>query len=182
MKTMIEYVHDSIKDRQVNIAIDFTMGNGNDTLFLSQVANHVYSFDIQEIALVETRKKIGNKDNVSLILDSHENFDLYVERFDIGIFNLGYLPNGNHQITTMANITIKTLKKALLKINNKGTIYLVIYIGHDQGKQESLEIEEYIQQLNHKHYNIASFKMLNKKNAPYVIEIEKIAINNALLY
>lgn len=173
MKTMIEYVHDSIKDKQVNIAVDFTMGNGNDTLFLSQVAKHVYSFDIQETALIETKNKTVDKSNITLILDSHEYFEQYIDAFDIGIFNLGYLPNGNHQITTTANITIKTLDRALLKLNDGGTIYLVIYIGHIQGKKESLEIEEYIQHLHHKDYNVASFKMLNKKNAPYVIEIEK---------
>ena len=30
--------------------------------------------------------------NVELILDSHDNFDKYVQNFDVGIFNLGYLP------------------------------------------------------------------------------------------
>ena len=35
-------------------AVDFTMGNGNDTLFLSETvgeSGHVYAFDIQESAL-----------------------------------------------------------------------------------------------------------------------------------
>lgn len=173
MKSMIEYVHDCIKDKKINIAIDFTMGNGNDTLFLSTLANMVYSFDIQEKALVETKKRLGNAKNVHLILDSHENFDTYISSFDVGIFNLGYLPNGNHQITTTSNTTLRTLSKALDKLSLKGTIYIVVYIGHLQGKQESEEIEEYIKQLGHKDYNVASFKMLNKKNAPYVIEIEK---------
>ena len=173
MKSMVEYVHDCIKDKRVDVAIDFTMGNGNDTLFLSSIAKTVYSFDIQEEALLQTKKRISDTKNIHLLLDSHENFDTYVSSFDIGIFNLGYLPNGNHEITTTSTTTIHTLSKALAKLNPKGTIYLVIYTGHLQGKQESKRIEEYSRQLEHKDYNVASFKMLNKKNAPYVIEIEK---------
>ena len=44
METMIEYVHNRIKRKDYQIAIDFTMGNSHDTLFLSKVAKQVYSF------------------------------------------------------------------------------------------------------------------------------------------
>lgn len=173
MKTMISYVHDCLKDSYVDVAIDFTMGNGLDTLFLSTIARHVYSFDIQPVAIENTKKKLGDIKNVSLILDSHVYFDKYVDTFSIGIFNLGYLPNGNHAITTMADTTLFTLNKAIAKMKQKGRLFLVIYIGHEQGKQESEQIDAYVSKLNHKDYNVASYRMLNKENAPYVIEIEK---------
>ena len=41
-----------------DVAVDFTMGNGGDTLFLSKTVGEggrVYAFDIQEEALVSTR-------------------------------------------------------------------------------------------------------------------------------
>ena len=41
-----------------DIAVDFTMGNGGDTLFLSKTVGEsgkVYAFDIQEEALTSTR-------------------------------------------------------------------------------------------------------------------------------
>ena len=41
-----------------DVAVDFTMGNGNDTLFLSRTvgeSGRVYAFDIQEEALASTR-------------------------------------------------------------------------------------------------------------------------------
>lgn len=113
METMIEYVHNRIKRKDYQIAIDFTMGNGHDTLFLSKVAKQVYSFDIQQEALNNTKKLIEDTDNVNLILASHENFDCYVKNFDVGIFNLGYLPNGDHQITTMADSSLQAIKKQL---------------------------------------------------------------------
>ena len=42
-----------------DVAVDFTMGNGNDTLFLSRTvgeSGRVYAFDIQEEALISTSK------------------------------------------------------------------------------------------------------------------------------
>ena len=41
-----------------DVAVDFTMGNGGDTLFLSKTvgeSGRVYAFDIQEEALISTR-------------------------------------------------------------------------------------------------------------------------------
>ena len=173
METMMEYVHNRIKRKDYQIAIDFTMGNGHDTLFLSKVAKQVYSFDIQQEALNNTKKLIEDTDNVNLILASHENFDCYVKNFDVGIFNLGYLPNGDHQITTMADSSLQAIKKAVEYLNRKGELFLVVYIGHDEGKKESLLIEEYVASLDHISYNVALFKMMNKLSAPYVIQIEK---------
>ena len=44
-----------------DICIDATMGNGNDTLLLSSLCGkdgHVFAFDIQEAALINTRKRL----------------------------------------------------------------------------------------------------------------------------
>ena len=94
MKTMTEYVKNKILSSTYTTAIDFTMGNGNDTLTLSKVAKKVYSFDIQELALKNTKELIKDINNVELILDSHENFDKYVNNYDIGlkfVFNLFFI-------------------------------------------------------------------------------------------
>ena len=173
MKTMIEYVKGELLQRHYDTAIDFTMGNGNDTLSLSKVANKVYSFDIQEKALENTKKLLDSINNVELILDGHENFDKYVQDFDVGIFNLGYLPQGDHNITTKVSTSLKAIKKAVQYLNKKGHLFIVVYIGHFEGKEESLKIDEYVCSLDHMVYNVALFKMMNKLNAPYVIEIEK---------
>ena len=173
MKTMIEYVKNELLQREYNIAIDFTMGNGNDTLTLSRLAKKVYSFDIQDKALENTKKLLNDIDNVELILDSHENFDKYVQNFHVGIFNLGYLPQGDHTITTKVSTTLVAIKKAVQYLNEKGHLFIVVYIGHFEGKEESLKIDEYVSSLDHMVYNVALFKMMNKLNAPYVVEIEK---------
>lgn len=62
-----------------DICIDATMGNGNDTLLLSSLCGkdgHVFAFDIQEAALINTRKRLMEADapqNYTLLLESHTN-------------------------------------------------------------------------------------------------------------
>lgn len=55
MESMIEFVHQRIKKHKYQNGIDFTMGNGHDTLFLSDYCHHVYSYDIQSLALNNTK-------------------------------------------------------------------------------------------------------------------------------
>ena len=62
-----------------DVAVDFTMGNGHDTEFLSKTVGpqgHVFAFDVQEMALASTSENLraaGCPDNYTLILDSHHN-------------------------------------------------------------------------------------------------------------
>ena len=89
-------------------AVDFTMGNGHDTEFLSKTvgpAGHVWAFDIQEQAVASTRANLaaaGCPENYTLIHDSHHNVRNYVEGpIRAGMFNLGYLPGGDKSIKTL---------------------------------------------------------------------------------
>ena len=97
-----------------DIAVDFTMGNGNDTLFLSRTvgkSGHVYAFDIQEDAVASTRAHLvaeGAPENYTLIHDSHHKVAEYVKGpIKAGMFNLGYLPrSGRKTVTTMCETTL----------------------------------------------------------------------------
>ena len=47
--------------KEGDIAVDFTMGNGHDTEFLSKTvgeSGHVYAFDVQQMALESTAKNL----------------------------------------------------------------------------------------------------------------------------
>ena len=63
--------------------IDATMGKGNDTLFLCELAGEngkVLAFDIQQEALDATRELLrthGKEQQAELILDGHEHMDRY---------------------------------------------------------------------------------------------------------
>ncbi len=170
--SMVEYVHLRLKDYPHHtIGIDMTMGKGFDTLALAKHCQEVYAFDIQQEALYHTQKVVHGFENVHLILDSHENIDHYVSSFDIAIFNLGYLPGLSHHTTTLLSSTQKALQKAVAMMNE--VVFVVVYPGHDEGQKESIWIDDYVKNLDTHLYNVSSYKMLNKKNAPYVIEIQK---------
>ena len=172
MLTMVEYVHQRIQTYpQQLIGVDMTMGNGHDTLFLLQHCQKVYAFDIQRQAIEKTQKLIGYNRDVQLILDRHQNIDCYLESFDIGIFNLGYLPLTDHHVTTLLKTTKIAVEKAIRMMNV--ALFIVVYPGHQEGYEESLWIDDYVKQLDTHQYNVSCYCMLNKKNSPYVIEIEK---------
>ncbi|AZV57299.1 methyltransferase domain-containing protein [Clostridium sp. AWRP] len=164
-----------------DIAVDATMGNGNDTELLAELvgdSGKVYSFDIQEAALQNTEEKLM-KNNVSgwvkLIHDGHENMDKYVkDKVNLVIFNLGYLPKGEHSVTTKSATTLAALKKALNLICKNGIIILVVYYGHEEGKFEKEELEKYTEKLNQKEYNVVNLCFTNQiNNPPMIIAIEK---------
>ena len=104
-----------------DVAVDFTMGNGNDTLFLSRTVGEsgkVYAFDIQEDALISTRAHLeanGAPENYTLICASHHLVKDYVkEPIKAGMFNLGYLPrSGRKAVTTMRSTTMPAVEAAL---------------------------------------------------------------------
>lgn len=171
MLKMVEYVHKRMREypRRV-IGIDFTMGQGNDTIALASYCDEVYSFDIQQEAIEITRSRL-NDEHVHLIHESHEHFDDYVQNFDIGIFNLGYLPAHDHRITTRKQTTMIALQKAIHYMNQ--VLFIVCYIGHDEGAIEAAAIKDYVSHLDRHRFNVSCYKMLNKPGAPYVIEIEK---------
>ena len=105
----------------IKVAVDMTVGNGFDTLFLLEHFPNVIGFDIQPQAIEITKAKC-NCDRLTLILNDHYNFDKYLDKADLFVFNLGWLPNSNKEIVTDADHTVKTLDKCIKHLNPKGII------------------------------------------------------------
>ncbi|MDP4161050.1 MAG: class I SAM-dependent methyltransferase [Bacillota bacterium] len=165
-----------------DIAVDCTMGNGNDTSFLCSLVGEkgkIYAFDIQEEAVIATRKKLQKLnllERAELILDGHQNIDKYfIGNVRLVIFNLGYLPRGNHEITTKKETTLQAVQKCLDLLEPNGIILLVIYPGHENGKLEKEALESFTSKLNQKVYNAANICFTNQINhPPELICIEKV--------
>ncbi len=51
--------------KKTDVVCDMTCGNGYDTEFLSNICNHVYSIDIQKIAIEETKFRLKHKSNIT---------------------------------------------------------------------------------------------------------------------
>jgi hypothetical protein len=160
-----------------DIILDMTMGNGHDTLFISKLSQHVYAFDIQDQAIEETKKRLSDHHitHVNLIKDDHFNFDSYVDTLKGAIFNLGYLPGGNKEITTSGKHTVDTTKKCLTYLQVGGFILFVVYVGHEEGKLESESLSMFLESLDPSFYKILKVEMpFIKNNPPYIYMIYKL--------
>ena len=127
--------------KKTDVVCDMTCGNGYDTEFLSNICNHVYSIDIQKIAIEETKFRLKHKSNITYINDSFVNFTNYFSTCNHFIFNLGYLPGKDKKITTKSIDTIKTLRKITLSYP-KSEIIIMSYPGHEEGEKELISILE----------------------------------------
>jgi hypothetical protein len=156
--------------------VDATMGRGNDTLFLAKKVKRVVSFDIQKEALESTKALLDEHQlhNVELILDSHEHITNYVKDFKGVVFNLGYLPKSDKTITTMADVTIRAFQNILKVLPIDGFILATIYIGHENGMNESIAISHYLKTLNPKHFQVTKVELpYHPFKPPYIIMIHK---------
>lgn len=160
--------------------IDATAGNGHDTLFLAKLVGntgHVYAFDIQQQALDHTKERLGSyASRVTLINDGHEMVTNYVAQpIDAAIFNLGYLPGGDHSIVTIATTTIEAIDRMLDLLIVGGIIILVIYHGHAGGAIERDAIIQHVSQYDQKYVHVLQYQFLNQKNTPpFIIALEKV--------
>lgn len=162
-----------------DIAVDFTMGNGHDTEFLSKTVGEkgrVYAFDIQEAAVNSTRqnlKKAECPENYTLIHDSHHNCEKYVEgKIKAGMFNLGYLPGGDKNITTMRETTMPAIKSAISMLDRDAILCVAIYPGHEEGDLEGKMVNEYLSTLDRFVYSVAQIKIINSPTSPYFMIVE----------
>lgn len=155
------------------IAIDCTLGNGHDCDFLKDVFKRVVAFDIQEIAIENYKAK--GYDNVELILDSHDKLDFYVnEKVDCIIYNLGYLPGGDKNVTTVSETTLNSIKQGLNLLKSGGIMTIAVYYGHYEGFLEKTCILNYLETLPKNKYGIMKLEYVNRdNNPPLLLIIEK---------
>ncbi|RID86540.1 16S rRNA (cytosine(1402)-N(4))-methyltransferase [Peribacillus asahii] len=168
-----------------DIAVDGTMGNGFDTVFLANLtgeAGHVYAFDIQSEAIQNTTAKLEAEqlsERCTLFHAGHEQLkDLIPEKetrsLTGAIFNLGYLPGGDKTITTKASTTISAIEQLLEKMKPEGIIVLVIYHGHPEGAIERDELLAYVKHLPQDKTHVLQYGFINQVNhPPFIVAIEK---------
>ncbi len=168
-------------------AVDATCGNGHDTLFLAQCilgnTSHggVIGLDIQEKAIENTRLLLEQSllshqyARVHLFKQSHASFPNQVMNHSISliVYNLGYLPKGEKQITTRTDTTLESIKEGLSLIAKGGLISITCYPGHAEGEREETALLTFAQGLSSKIYSICHHRWLNRHLSPSLIIIQK---------
>lgn len=159
--------------------VDFTMGNGHDTLWLSEQvgkSGRVYSFDIQQQALDSTAALLAANDaeNVTLILDSHANVKDHVKmQICAGMFNLGYLPGGDKSITTKHESSLAAISAGVELLCSDGALLIAVYPGHAEGTLEGNLIREMLSQYDRRSICCSEFHIVNSPTSPFFYLVEK---------
>ena len=166
--------------KEGEVAVDFTMGNGNDTLFLSRTvgeSGRVYAFDIQEDALTSTRAHLeanGAPENYTLICASHHRVKEFVnEPIKAGMFNLGYLPGSDKSVTTIRETTMPAIEAAIDLLDHGGILLVAVYPGHAEGEAEGKMVLDYFQTLDRHVICCTLIRILNSPTSPFFIVVEK---------
>lgn len=170
-----------------SVAIDATLGNGHDSYKIAQKMDHrgkLYGFDIQSQALENSRALLQqlpqNQPQITLIEDSHAHFQQYIkEPVDFIIYNLGYLPKGDKEITTLAESTLESVQAGLKLLNSNGKMLIAVYHGHEAGKAEKTALETYLTALDQSEFHVFKQAFINQRNTPpfiYLIEKAKIRV------
>ena len=159
-----------------DFCIDATAGKGNDTEFLCQLTGsrgRVLAFDIQQAAIDATNERLfaaGFSDIGTAILESHANMHLYAEAgtVDCIMFNFGYLPGGDHTISTRIKTSMPALSSSLKLLKKGGLLSLCIYSGGDTGFEEHDAVLSWLKSLDPHCYLVIKSEFYNRPNHPPV--------------
>ncbi len=136
-------------------AIDATVGNGHDTVFLAQQlapSGQVFGFDIQQQAIEKTRSRLVEHNLealVTLFQSSHARMAEHIpsnlhRHIKATMFNLGYLPGGDKSIITHSDTTLAALETSISLMAENGIITVLVYPGHAGGDTEAQEIHQWL--------------------------------------
>lgn len=156
--------------------VDATCGNGHDTLALAEMGPaRLYAFDVQEAAVRATTERLeanGYRKSITegrIIVRqmAHEEMVNCIEGpVKTVVFNLGYLPGGDKDLTTKAKTTLAAVQSAMDLLLPNGLICITMYSGHAEGKREKEALLEFAEGLDAGKWHTAYISMPNQKHAP----------------
>ncbi len=161
--------------------VDATMGNGHDTAFLCGLVGpegKVYAFDVQPEAVDRTQQLLreqGLENRAELFCRSHAEMESCVSgNLSAAVFNLGWLPGGDHTVTTRWESTREAVGTALRLLKRNGVLVICAYPGHEEGERERQELIRMLSALSNREYNVLRQCFLNASpGAPECFVIQK---------
>lgn len=168
--------------KPADTVIDATVGNGHDTCFLATLVGEkgaIHAIDIQQKALQNAQKKAKKELTpqqqavIQWYCQSHIDLPCILGEVQAIIYNLGYLPGSDKELTTKTETTLQSLRLALQRIDSEGIIVVTCYPGHPEGKKEYSAIYEWSTNLCPKNWNPTWHTFVNRKNSPALFLLQK---------
>ena len=164
--------------RPGDLVIDATAGNGHDTVFLAECAGEagrVLAFDVQEAALTSARQRVesaGFAKRVEFFHESHAEMGNHASTGSVAaiMFNLGYLPGEDHELTTEVDETLAALASAARLLRHGGVLSIVCYPGHPAGAIEATAVENWMNGLTPCGWRAARYGAVGTlRSAPFLL-------------
>ena len=161
-KSVTQLAHNVIRRivQTGDTVIDATAGNGNDTQILAALvgtAGCTIAIDIQQSAIDSTSNRLTKAGlNADMRLGDHASELKKVQASGLCVkavmFNLGYLPGSDKQITTAGNSTLAAIQVASDILLPGGVVTIIAYRGHAGGLEEAAIVEQWIAELPTDHF------------------------------
>lgn len=163
-------------------AIDATVGNGHDTVWLAQRVGpegRVFGFDVQREALAVAAERVRGHSQVTLIHAGHEWMRERLPpeaegRIAAVMFNLGYLPGAAKDVITRTETTLAALEQALNWLSAGGIVTVAVYPGHAGGDGEADAVRNWARGLPGAFAASAHSRINARTAAPELVVIERV--------
>lgn len=153
-------------------AIDATCGNGHDASDIAALlaqraaqssvgepaAGRLIALDVQPAAVDATRARVsealrgcsGPLPAVEVLLQDHSSFPASLPPGSVRlvVYNLGYLPGGDHGRTTTSESTIRSLRAAQELLAVGGAMTIMCYPAHPEGRVEAEAVHAHLAALD----------------------------------
>jgi len=159
--------------------IDATCGNGKDTLRMARSCQGtVYAIDLQPNAIECTKQLLhahGFAQNIHYIQGCHSRFPETIAPGSVKliVYNLGYLPGGNKNLTTTTKTTLESLNNALPLLKEGALLSITCYPGHAEGEIEADHVLKWASSLDPCQWSCCLHRWLNRRKAPCLCLIQK---------
>jgi hypothetical protein len=187
--SLLDTAHGVVREyiRPGDLAVDATLGNGHDALFLAQCvgpAGHVFGFDIQQQALGNSYQRLLDHDlqnRATFYLASHAEMSARLPsrchgRLRAVMFNLGYLPGADKALITQTESTLTALHAACELLAEFAAITVLAYPGHIGGDRETEALARWCGSLPQDRFNWRIVHSIHHKPAaPRLFVIRKQA-------
>ncbi len=184
LSSAVRLAHNAFRDvlREGDMAVDATLGTGQDCLFLCELVGdtgRVHGFDIQPSALERAGERLraaGLAHRASLHLLSHERMaEAVPPGIRLAAFNLGWLPGSDKRVTTRVETTLAAVQAALNLLAVHGMAVICVYPGHEEGERERRALLDFAGSLPPRDYTVLWQQFINGgPGAPGCLLIEKI--------
>lgn len=162
-----------------DLALDATCGNGHDTLFLARLVGPegtVWAIDRQAEAVTRVRARLTAEQiaSVQLFEGCHSRMSDILPAGAVGrigavMFNLGYLPSGDHAVVTGSATTVPALAAAARFLRPGGVLSVLAYTGHPGGQEEEQAVRTWTEGLSADEFEIERIAPGDSRSHPPVL-------------